>query len=238
MARAILFDLDGTLVDTRIGSWELFSETNRLFDLGIDSREAFFRAFEVNFFESLGKLCPEPDRAAAVMKHFLGLLRSRYHPPMIPGMVEVIRALAPTHLLAVMSSNAFEIIRRILVDAGIDTCFARVFSGDLEPRKAVSIRRFLDDPHYGLDLRGAPNRKTHNASLRMFNAGDVVLVTDTVGDVLEAREAGIRAIGVAWGMHTEQQLLNAGADRVALQAQELTDWLCGGGDPVASIAHS
>ena len=58
MTRAILFDLDGTLVDTRAASWQLFSETNLAFALGIDSREAFFRAFEGNFFESLAKLLP------------------------------------------------------------------------------------------------------------------------------------------------------------------------------------
>lgn len=233
MPHVILFDLDGTLVDTRLGSWELFSETNRLFGLGVDSREAFFQAFEVNFFESLAKLCPDADRAIAVKKHFLESLRSRYHPPMIPGMVEVIRTLAPEHMLAVMSSNAFEIIRRILVDAHIDACFARVFSGDLEPRKAVSIRRLLEDPHYGLDLHGQPHQAP-NSNLRLLTTEEMVLVTDTVGDVLEAREAGIRAIGVAWGMHTKQQLLNAGADRVALQAQELVGWLREGGDPVAN----
>ena len=60
MPRAILFDLDGTLVDTRAASWELFSETNLAFALGIDSREAFFRAFEGNFFDSLATMCPDP----------------------------------------------------------------------------------------------------------------------------------------------------------------------------------
>jgi phosphoglycolate phosphatase len=237
MARAILFDLDGTLVDTRSASWELFCETNRVFKLGIDSREAFFQAFEVNFFEALAKLCSDADQAAAVKSHFLGLLRSHYHPPMISGMVNVVRALAPRHLLAVMSSNAFEIIRRILMDAGIAACFARVFSGDMEPRKTVSIRRFLDDPNYGLDLQGSPNHQARHTGGKVFAAEDVVLVTDTVGDVLEAREAGIRAIGVAWGMHTERQLLGAGADRVAFEASELIDWLSEGGDQMGSTVR-
>ena len=58
MPRAILFDLDGTLVDTRAASWELFAETNARFALGVDTREDFFRAFEGNFFESLAKICP------------------------------------------------------------------------------------------------------------------------------------------------------------------------------------
>jgi phosphoglycolate phosphatase len=52
-------------------------------------------------------------------------------------------------------------------------------------------------------------------------------VTDTVGDVIEAREAGVCAVGVAWGMHTERQLREAGAARVALWPQELVAWLRG-----------
>jgi phosphoglycolate phosphatase len=224
MARAILFDLDGTLVDTRAASWELFAETNLAFALGIDSREAFFRAFEGNFFESLARLCPDLQRAAAAKSHFMELLRTRYNPSLIPGVVDVVRALAPHSTLAVVSTNSIETIRRILVTAGIATCFSHVFSGDVEPRKSVSIRRFLSDQSYAAQRQCAPAYREQYGN-EVLQANDVVLVTDTVGDVMEAREAGVRAIGVAWGMHTERQLLDAGAHSVALWPQELVAWL-------------
>jgi phosphoglycolate phosphatase len=224
MARAILFDLDGTLVDTRAASWELFAETNLAFALGIDSRDAFFRAFEGNFFESLARLCPDPQRAAAAKAHFMELLRTRYRPALIPGMVDVVRALAPNCTLAVISTNGIEAIRRILVDAGIATCFSHVFSGDVEPRKAASMRRFLGDRRYAAQRQCSPAYHDGKESGALL-ADEVVLVTDTVGDVIEAREAGVQAIGVAWGMHTERQLLEAGAARVALWPQELVAWL-------------
>jgi phosphoglycolate phosphatase len=227
MPRAILFDLDGTLVDTRAASWELFSETNLAFALGIDSREAFFRAFEGNFFESLARLCPDAQRAAAAKTHFMELLRTRYRPPLIPGMVDVVRALAPHCTLAVISTNGIEAIRRILVDAGIATCFSHVFSGDVEPRKSVSIRRFLGDHRYAAQRLCSPAYQDGQQGNVALAADDVVLVTDTVGDVIEAREAGVCAVGVAWGMHTERQLREAGAERVALWPQELLAWLRG-----------
>jgi phosphoglycolate phosphatase len=243
MARAILFDLDGTLVDTRAASWELFAETNLAFALGIDSREAFFRAFEGNFFESLARLCPDPQRAAAAKSHFMELLRTRYNPSLIPGMVDVVRALAPHSTLAVVSTNSIETIRRILVTAGIATCFSHVFSGDVEPRKSVSIRRFLGDQSYAAQRQCAPAYREQGGN-EVLQANDVMLVTDTVGDVMEAREAGVRAIGVAWGMHTERQLLDAGAHSVALWPQELVAWLrddssgCGDGTACASACAS
>ena len=236
MPRAILFDLDGTLVDTRAASWELFSETNLAFALGIDSREAFFRAFEGNFFESLARLCPDAQRAAAAKAHFMELLRTRYHPALIPGMVDVVRGLAPHCTLAVVSTNGIEAIRRILVDAGIATCFSHVFSGDVEPRKSVSIRRFVGDHGYAAQRLCSPAYHDGQQSNGALAADDVVLVTDTVGDVVEAREAGVRAVGVAWGMHTEQQLKEAGAERVALWPQELVAWLRGPDQNAAACA--
>jgi phosphoglycolate phosphatase len=219
--RAILFDLDGTLVDTRAASWQLFSETNLAFALGIESRDAFFRAFEGNFFDSLARLVPDPQRAAAAKAHFMELLRTRYHPALIPGMVDVVRALAPQCTLAVISTNGIEAIRRILVGAGIATCFSHVFSGDVEPRKAASIRRFLSDHRYAAHRLCSPAYQDEAAGSTKLAAQEVVLVTDTVGDVIEAREAGVRAIGVAWGMHTEKKLPDAGAAQVALWPQEL-----------------
>lgn len=225
MPRAILFDLDGTLVDTRAASWELFSETNLAFALGIDSREAFFRAFEGNFFESLARLCPEPQRAEAAKQHFMELLRTRYQPALIPGMTDVVRALAPHCTLAVISSNGIEAIRRILVGADIATCFSHVFSGDVEPKKSVSIRRFLGDQRYAAQRRCSPEYHDDGGAAESLSSADVVLVTDTVGDVKEAKEVGTRAVGVAWGMHTEGQLLSAGAEKVALWPQELVAWL-------------
>jgi phosphoglycolate phosphatase len=222
--RAILFDLDGTLVDTRAASWQLFAETNRAFTLGIDTQEAFFKAFEGNFFDSLARLVPDPKRAADAKAHFMDLLRTRYHPAVIPGMVDVVRALAPQCTLAVLSTNGIEAIRRVLVGAGIATCFSHVFSGDVEPRKAASMRRFLADQRYATHRQCSPAYQD-GADAAQLQAQEVVLVTDTVGDVAEAREAGVRAIGVSWGMHTEKQLLDAGAERVALWPQELVAWL-------------
>lgn len=232
MPRAVLFDMDGTLVDTRAASWELFAETNRAFGLGIDTREDFFRVFEGNFFESLAKLCPDPERAAAAKRHFMDLLRKHYSPALIPGMRDVVNALAPHCMLAVISTNDMQAIRRILVGAGIATCFSHVFSGDVEARKSTSIRRFLTDKRYAASRKGSAAYRDDESG-GGFRADEVVLVTDTIGDIAEAKEAGIRAIGVVWGMHTEQQLLEAGAERVALWPQELIAWLRGDEEPPA-----
>ena len=225
MPRAIMFDLDGTLVGAREALWELFSEINETFALGVDSRDAFFRMLEGNFYESLAQMCSDPQRAEAARKNFMELLRTRYKPVLIPGMTDVVRSLAPHCTLAIISSNGIETIRRILVDAGISTCFGHVFAGDVEPKKAASIRRFLSEHRYAAHRRCSPEYSEDSTDTSSLEFDDVVLVTDTVGDVMEAKEVGIRAIGVTWGMHTQEQLLAAGAEKVALWPQELIAWL-------------
>jgi phosphoglycolate phosphatase len=172
-------------------------------------------------------------------------------------MSDVVRALAPHCTLAVLSTNGIETIRRILVDAGIATCFSHVFSGDVQPKKSASIRRFLGNQRYAAQRCCTPEYRDGSTEAATLQSADVVLVTDTAGDVAEAKEVGIRAIGVAWGMHSERQLLSAGADKVALWPQELVAWLrpagcdasagcaceaapgtvCATGDPPATAAN-
>lgn len=236
-SNAILFDMDGTLVQTREASWKLFEETNRKFGLGVDDRAAYFRLFEDNFFRSLGQLSADAAKLAAAKEHFLNLLRTRYSPELIPGMADVVRSLAPHFTLAILSTNTMVTIRKLLSEAGIATCFAHVFSGDVEPDKSVAIRRFLSDRGYGYGRSCSPAYREEQAAVQP-TADSVILVTDTIGDVREAMSCGIRAIGVAWGMHGEKQLLAAGAEMVALWPQELASCLLARCDTTRSQAQA
>lgn len=65
----------------------------------------------------------------------------------------------------------------------------------------------------------------------MLEAGaepnDTVMIGDTAFDMAMARAAGCRAIGVAWGYHAPDELLEAGAEAVALTTAELEDLIDG-----------
>jgi phosphoglycolate phosphatase len=215
--RTVVFDMDGTLVQTRAASWDVFQDTARRFELPIRSAEEFFELFRGNFYDALKALCGDADVEAAVREHFLQGLRDRYAPQFIPGMRDVVTSLAAHYPLAVMSSNAMGAIRRILEGEGVAECFAHVFSGEVGSSKEAHLRRILDEPSYGNARHCSPSYVEGDER----DASEVVLITDTVGDVLEARSCGVRAIGVAWGMHSSDALLDAGAERVALWPQEL-----------------
>jgi phosphoglycolate phosphatase len=187
--RAVIFDLDGTLVQTRIASWEIFERISKRFELGIDRPE-------------------------------------QYTPPLVPGVTDVVRRLAGECTLAVMSSNAMQVLRRVLVANDLAFCFAHVFGGDVAPDKRAAIGAFLADSGSGFGRRCAAD---YDEGGRRLDPGpsSTVLVTDTAGDVRDALAAGIRVVGVAWGMHSVEELTAAGAEFVALWPQEIAAHLLG-----------
>lgn len=231
-ATRIVFDLDGTLVQTRVSSWEVFREVQAEFGLGIDTAEAFFSHFEGNFFASVRAHCADEKIADAVVSRFFERLERDYRPDLVPGMADVIHALAPGATLAVLSSNATSVIRRVLDEHGLQFCFAHVFGGDVEPDKTRGLQRFLADAAQGVGRRCAPAFDEGAASPRA-TAADTVLVTDTVGDAEAARAVGVRVVGVSWGMHSPERLREAGAEFVAVWPQELVAYLRTPGGPVA-----
>ena len=81
---AALFDLDGTLVQTREASWKIFARTNAAFRLGIDSQEQYFQLLEENLFAGLRKVCRDEAKASEVARHFLAQLDADYVPDFRP----------------------------------------------------------------------------------------------------------------------------------------------------------
>jgi phosphoglycolate phosphatase len=224
--RAVVFDLDGTLVQTRVASWEVFEPISRRHGLGVDTPGQYFDLFRGNVFSSIRGLCASEDQARAATGDFLAALRSHYSPPLVPGMQAVVRRLASGCTLAVMSSNAMEVLRRVLVENGLAYCFAHVFGGDVAPDKRTALRTFLADAGSGYGRRCSADYDEGGEAPRP-DAGTTVLVTDTAGDVRDALEVGVRVVGVAWGMHTAAELTEAGAEFVALWPQEVLSHLLG-----------
>jgi phosphoglycolate phosphatase len=224
--RAVIFDLDGTLVQTRVASWEIFKRIDERFGLGVDRPEKYFQLFNGNVFRSIRKLCRDDAHAEQVNTAFLELLRTDYTPPLVPGMAEVVRRLATDCTLAVMSSNAMAVLRRVLVANDLAFCFAHVFGGDVAPDKKTAMRSFLADAGNGYGRRCAADYD-EASTRRDADPASTVLVTDTAGDVKDALAVGIRAVGVAWGMHSVAELTAAGAEFVALWPQEIAAHLLG-----------
>ena len=208
---AILFDLDGTLVDSRA---DLAHAVNaalvkvNLPQRSIEEITGFIGEGSRRLLEKA--VAPHQDRfaeahAAWEEAYAAGLLQRT---TLYPGMRELVDELAATAQLAVHTNKPGKYARPILEGLGVSARFARVLGGgDGSPNKPSpeGVQRLL------ADLRATADK--------------AVYVGDSSIDAQTATAAGVRFVGVAWGYGGEDQLRGAGATRIAQTAEELEEYL-------------
>ena len=197
MARsAILFDLDGVLVDS---SWAITESINRaLLDAGRPAAaQGVIRGLIGmplhDIFEWLG--CG----SGAALDEYVAAYRAEYElvaqsqTTVVAGVPEVLEALSRRHRLAVATTKPLEVARPILAGLGLDRFFAAIFGPSLATRsesKLVTLSRAIE-------------------ALKPLES--VALVGDRSFDVVAARHANITAVGALWGYGTREELQGAGA---------------------------
>lgn len=197
--RAVLLDLDGTLLDTR-DAWV------RAFDAGLASvrRPVMTGAsaagwigtpIERIYAERCGLSGADLDRSVAAFRDaelasvalgvrvFAG----------IPEMLDGLRAWP----LAAITNKAQAAADASLEAAGLRGRFALVLGGDAVPRKK---------PH--------PEAVRFAAARLGVPVGACAIVGDSEADVLAGKAAGARTVGVTWGYGTRQRLEAAGVDHL------------------------
>lgn len=188
----IIFDLDGTLIDS---SEDLAISTNatrahfglpaidpaRIYSyVGNGAGVLIQRAMEGNVSE---------EGLADALKFFLKFYRAHAleHTRLYPGVRDVVTELGQSgHLLAVLTNKPARISFDIIGALGLGSYFMRVYGGDSFPAKKP-------------DPAGA------RALMEEAGAGGsaTLLVGDSSVDVKTARNAGVRSCGVAWGFQPE-----------------------------------
>ncbi len=204
MTEAVLFDLDGTLIDS---VQDLALAVNHaLSGLGLPERPVAEIAGFVG--EGARRLVERAVGARAeLVEPALNLWWEHYrrhlldHTSLYPGIAELLEAARVP--LAVHTNKPGALARRILDGLGVLDQFVAVVGGDEAPRKP--------DPA-GSRLLLA----------RMGVAGeDALYVGDSVIDVELARAVPMPVASVTWGLVPEERLLAAGATMLIRQVNEL-----------------
>lgn len=214
MTRLAIFDCDGTLVDSQ---HNICRAVEHAFDgAGIEPppRIAIRRIVGLSLVEAMRVLLPgaEPARHAALADDYKAAffkLRSAgamADEPLYDGMLDLLDRLQSNGwTLGVATGKSDRGLIHILTHHGIIDRFVTLQTADRHPSK----------PHPSM-LEQA-----------MAEAGavpaDTVTIGDTSYDMLMARAAGTRAIGVAWGYHATDELTEAGAHAIAHQVAAIAD---------------
>ncbi len=216
--RLVVFDCDGTLVDSAHTIVAAMVETWRAY--GLDRPPAPRAVREViglPLQEAIARLYPEGDaedhrRLTAHYRNAFRTLREApdHDEPLYPGVVEALDALARTEiLLGVATGKSRRGLLATLRRHGLHERFAVLKTADDGPGKP--------NPDILLDA--------------IAEAGAVpettAMVGDTVFDMEMATKAGAAAIGVNWGYHEAEELHAAGARCVLRSFDDLLPALAG-----------
>lgn len=205
--RGVLFDLDGTLVDTNyphvLAWWHAFrtagytvamSDIHQKIGMGAD---LLVRAL----------IDKDDQRVATAHRHFYAPHLEQLQP--FPAATELLRAAAGLGLEVVLASSAEQ--------EEVDALIAALGCEDLV--SAVTTSADADAPKPAPDILEAALAQTG------LHASDCVLVGDTVWDVEAAAKAGMPCVGVLSGGISAAELREAGAVEIYSDVADLLQGL-------------
>src|SRR5215210_1859926 len=208
--QALIFDLDGTLVDTvyaHVYAWQ-----RALAEAGMEleswrvhrrigmSGGLFARALG----REIGRSLSDEEAGELQRRHgelFRSLLPERNA---LPGAVELLRELDELQVVHGIATSG----RRPEIDASLEALGVR---SDLVVVERGDVRRAKPEPDLFLTC----------ADRLGVAAEQCYVVGDAVWDLLAARRAGMLSVGVLSGGYGEDELFRAGAFRVYRDAEEL-----------------
>ena len=193
--RLVLFDVDGTLVDSQ---GHITASMDRAFEslsLTPPSREETLSILGLSLPQAMARLAPEAPTEALVEAYKAAYMALRQEgderalSPLYPGMAEVLANLRarPEVLVGVATGKSRRGLDTIIEAHRLDWLVTRQCADD-HPSK----------PH--------PSMVWTAMSETGVDADRTVVIGDTTFDLDMARAAGAKAIGVPWGYHPTSAL--------------------------------
>lgn len=204
----LIFDVDGTLLDTPAGIVDAVVRTSD--ELGLAKpRDEAVRAMIgkplTDMFRSFTWAPAELDQAIIVFrKHFTEQVVSRAPELVFPGIENALAVLNRSTRLAIATSKVVSSAEEILSAAGILHYFDTVAGADSVTKpKPFPEMALLAAHNLGTDPSGC------------------TVIGDSIHDIGMARAAGMRSVGVTWGVDDSIQLAAAGASAICKNPHDL-----------------
>lgn len=193
----ILFDFDGVIINSFASAFEV----NKMICPHI-TEDDYRRRFDGNINDADNILSYHTENCRHDIDFFKEYIpRMKKETGVISGMAEVIKQLAEKYALIIISSTITSPIQEFMKDHGLDKYFIEIMGNDVHTSKVEKIKMvFL-------------KYKTSSEKC--------IFITDTLGDMREANEAGVGAIGVVWGFQKPETLLRGSPFRIVQGPEEL-----------------
>jgi phosphoglycolate phosphatase len=207
----IVFDWDGTLIDSAATIVECIQAAARAMALPVPDRERASHVIGLGLHDSLRHAVPSlpPDKYAEFAELYRQNFLAREDAiQLFPGVPELLaRLVARGHRLAVATGKSRRGLDRALEASGLGPYFAGSRCGDETRPK----------PHPAMLLELMRELAT--------DAHAALMIGDTSHDLEMARSAGVDALGVAYGAHPAAALRALAPRQCVESVEELRRWL-------------
>jgi HAD superfamily hydrolase (TIGR01549 family) len=210
LIRRLIFDVDGTLIDSKVDIAD--AQLWVLRQLGVERwrREDIYPRIGRPLTETFKELLPPEmhDRITEAKRMYIAHYRPRAldTTTLFPGVEETLAALHARRIpIAVATTKSSVTANRVLEHFGIRKYFVQVQGTDDSPAKP--------DPYV-----------VNQILLKQgWKANETALVGDSEVDIQCAHNAGIQAWAVTWGSTPEARAIELGADRIVRTMPELLE---------------
>jgi phosphoglycolate phosphatase len=208
--KLLVFDWDGTLIDSAATIVECIQESARDAGLPVPDRERASHVIGLGLQDSLRIAVPElpaeryTEFVGYYRKHFLAR-EDKMH--LFPGVADLLEEFSGTHSLAIATGKSRKGLDRALESSGLEKLFA--------------ASRCADET----------NPKPHPAMLLELmeqlsvSTKETLMIGDTSHDLDMAKAAGVGALAVTYGAHPEAGLRSCGPLGCFHNVTSLREWL-------------
>ncbi|MEA3453194.1 MAG: HAD-IA family hydrolase [Patescibacteria group bacterium] len=191
MIKAIIFDFDGVIGNT----YDINFEVSKIFDSNMTEQD-FIDHHKGNVFEE-PKIKFKPEEIPV----FFEKQKQKFTPEHFFPLEKILGKLKKEFQLFVISSTIDENIKYFLEIGHYDHFFQKILGATTHRSKVEKFKTIFSQ----YDLK----------------AEECLFITDTIGDIIEARKVNIKTIGVTWGYHRKELLFEQKPFAIVDNAEEL-----------------
>lgn len=216
--KLIIFDVDGTLVDSQNHILAAMAAACASVDVTAPSKNAVLSIVGLSLPEAVLRLMPDSplkqrekmvDAYKAAFNAQREELGAQAASPFYAGAMDVLRDLQSVddHILGIATGKSRRGLNNLLSGHGLENVFFTQQVADDHPSK----------PHPSM---------IHQALMESgVDRANAVMIGDTSFDMAMAKSAGVGRIGVDWGYHSQGDLTEAGAEVILDRFDDLIPYL-------------